>query len=192
VVKCASLFYRRFGIWDLGFEGASKEGQMKIMQMAFMIVGVFFFFVLVGLFFLGIVFKDVRGGAEELAREQAISSIEVIASMSELSYDSRDSMVVDEDKLRALKRGLGDEYERFWPIASLEVYKVYPAFDSVVKCPGAGCNYYEIYDSGQRNVEKFSSYVSICKRVKEFGSVYDKCEIGKMVVGVKKFGEELE
>ena len=162
------------------------RGQMKIMQMSFMIIGVFFFFVLVGLFFMGILFKDVRGGAEDLAREQAISSLESIVAMSELSYDSRDSMNVDEDKLRVMAGGFGDKYEEFWPIASLEVYKIYPSFDSVVKCPAVGCNYYELYDSGQRNVEKFSAYVSICKRVKEFGSVYDRCEIGKIVVGVKK------
>lgn len=160
-----------------------KGGQMKIMQMTFMILGVFLFFILVGLFFLNIVFKDVRGSAEELAREQAISSIEIIAGMPELDYGSRYSMTVDEDKLRVLSGSIGEEYGELWPIASIEVYKVYPAFESVVKCPAVDCNYYEVYNSGQKNVEKFSSYVSICKRSKEKGSAYDRCEIGKMVVG---------
>jgi hypothetical protein len=168
------------------------KGQMKIMQMMFMILGVFFFFVLVGLFFLAITLKDIRGGAEELAREQAISSIEIIAGMSELSYGDGNSMSVDEDKLRVLIEGLGDEYEEFWPIASLEVYKAYPMFSSPVECPSANCNHYDIYDSGQRNVEKFSSYVSICKRVREFGTPFDRCEIGKMVVGMKILDSEGE
>ena len=35
------------------------RAQMKIQQMAFMIMAVFFFFVLVGLFFLGIQFRGV-------------------------------------------------------------------------------------------------------------------------------------
>jgi hypothetical protein len=163
-----------------------RLGQMKIMQMSFMIIGVFLFFALAGLFFLNISLKDIRGGASDLAREQAISSLEIIAGMPELNYDARASMTVDEDKLRIMSGGLGATYGEFWPIASLEVYKVYPAFDEVVKCPASDCNYYEIYDSGQTNIEKFSSYVSICKRVKEFGSVYDRCEIGKIVAGVKK------
>jgi len=166
------------------------KGQMKIMQMSFMIVAVFFFFILVGLFFLGIAFKDVKSGAEQLQREQAISSLEVIAGMNELAYDSGDPMSVDEDKLRIMSGKIGMNYEEFLPVASLEFYKVYPAFDKVVKCPGVGCNYYEIYNSGQKNIEKFSSYVSICQRVKEFGSVYDRCDIGKIVVGVKKSGIE--
>ena len=161
------------------------RGQMKIMQMSFMIIGVFFFFVLVGLFVLGIMFKDIRGGAEDLAREETISSVEIIAAMSEFSYGSRESMAIDEDKLRVMSGGFAINYEEFWPIASLEVYKVYPAFDSVVDCPASDCNHYAVFDSGQQNVEKFSSYVSICKRVKELGSAYDKCEIGKIVVGTR-------
>lgn len=181
------------------------RGQMKIMQMSFMLIGVFLFFVLVGLFFLMIAFKDVRSGAEDLARAQAISSLEIIAAMPELSYDSGERLSVDEDKLRVMStlREVADgryqvademlrsssalvDYGEFWPVASLEVYKVYPVFDSVVACPAANCNYYSIWDSGQRNVEKFSSYVSICKRIREFGSVYDRCEVGKIVVGVRK------
>jgi len=162
-----------------------KKGQMKIMQMTFMILGVFFFFVLVGLFFMAISFKDMKTGAEALQKEQTISSIGVIAGMSELSYGSSDIMSLDEDKLLIMSGTATDRYEEFWPIASLEVYKVYPAFSSVVDCPGADCNHYVIFDSGQENVETYSSYVSICKRMKESGSVYDRCEIGKIVVGVK-------
>ncbi|NPE27046.1 hypothetical protein HNV12_03525 [Methanococcoides sp. SA1] len=163
-----------------------KRGQMKIMQMSFMIIGVFFFFVLVGLFFLNISLKDVRGGAEQLQRDETISSLEVIAGMNEFSYDSGERFSVDEDKLAIMASGFGNNYFDFWPVASVEFYKVYPASGELLKCPAENCNYYEVYDSGQTNVEKFSSYVSICKRIKEFGSVYDKCEIGKIVVGVKK------
>lgn len=166
-----------------------RLGQMKIMQMSFMIIGVFLFFVLAGLFFLNISLKDVRGDASNLAREQAISSLSIIAAMPELNYDARASMTVDEDKLRVMSGGFGDKYAEFWPIASLEVYKVYPSFSSVVECPAPDCNYYEVYDSGQTNVEKFSSYVSICERVSEFGSTYDRCEIGKIVAGVLKYEE---
>lgn len=163
---------------------------MKIMQMAFMIMGVFFFFILVGLFFITITFKDIRNSAGDLATEEAISSLKIISSTSELNYNSRYAMSVDEDKLKVLASGKGEDYEKFWPVASLEVYKVYPQFSEVIPCPASDCNYYKVYDSGQKNVQKISSYVSICKRVKEFGSAYDKCEIGKMVVGVKIISEE--
>lgn len=172
---------RIFGIWGKN----ENRGQMKIMQMAFMIVAVFFFFVLVGLFFLSVAFKDVAKGAEELQKEQAISSLEVIAGMSEFSFGSRGSMILDEDKLIVMSGNFGSEYDEFWPVASLRVYKVYPVFDEEKKCPGVDCNYYEIFSSGQRDIVTYSSFVSICKRMKEFGSVYDRCEVGKIVVGTK-------
>ncbi|MFH0711773.1 MAG: hypothetical protein V1889_01310 [archaeon] len=160
------------------------RGQMKIQQMAVMIVAVFFFFVLVGLFFLGIVFKDVKGSAGDLQRAQAISSMSVIADMPELNYDSSWSMSVDEDKLRIMSGEFGDSYDLFWPVASVGVYKVYPRFDEIRKCPGVDCNYYEIYSNGQKDVKTYSAYVSICRKVRESGSTYDDCEIGKLVVGV--------
>ena len=161
------------------------KGQMKIQQMAVMIVAVFFFFILVGLFFLGIMFKDVKGGAVDLQREQAISSLRVIADMTELNYDSSWSMSLDEDKLRIMSGGFGEVYDSLWPIASIGVYKVYPRFDEVKECPGVGCNFYGVYDNGQSGVETYSTYVSICEKVREGGSTYNDCEIGKLVVGVR-------
>lgn len=173
-----------FSIRSLGF--GKGKGQMKIQQMAFMIVAVFFFFILVGLFFLGIQFKDIKSGAAQLQKEQAISSLGVIVDMPELNYDSRESMTVDEDKLKIMSGDFGMDYDLFWPVASIEVYKIYPAFDEVKECPGVGCNYYKIYDNGQRDVKTYSAYVSICKKVKESGfAYYDKCSIGKIVVGTK-------
>ena len=44
---------------------------MQIQQMAFMIVAVFFFFILVGLFFLAIQFKGIKSSAAQLQKEQA-------------------------------------------------------------------------------------------------------------------------
>jgi len=163
------------------------KAQMKIQQMAIMIVAVFFFFVLVGLFFLGIMFKDVKGSAADLQRDQAISSLRVIADMPEFNFDSSETMMIDEDKLRIMSGDFSRAYDLFWPVASIGVYKVYPSFDEVKKCPGVGCNYYEIWDNGQTDVKTYSTYVSICKKVRD-GVAYDKCEIGKLVVGTKLGG----
>lgn len=162
----------------------NPRGQMKIQQMSLMILAVFLFFVLAGLFFLRIQFRGLKGDASHLQKEQSISSLEVIADMPELNYDSSDSMTLDEDKLRIMPGTLGDDYSSFWPVASIEVYRIYPKFDKIKECPGPDCNYYKIYDNGQKNKKTYSTYVSICKKVKESGSTYDRCKIGKLVVGV--------
>jgi len=168
-----------------GVSLSENMGQMKIQQMAFMIVAVFFFFVLVGLFFLGIRLNGIKGSASQLQKEQTISSLGVIADMPELNYDSSESMTIDEDKLIVMSGTLGKDYDLFWPVASIEVYKIYPSFTSIKECPSVDCNYYMIYDNKQNNTKAYSSYVSICKKVSERGSVYDRCEVGKLVVGMK-------
>ena len=173
------------GVSGCGGMGVGNRGQMKIQQMAVMILAVFFFFILVGLFFLGIMFKDIGSSAEGLQREQAISSLKVIADMPELNYDSSESMTLDEDKLRIMAGEFDGVYDSFWPVASVEVYKVYPRFDEVVECPGVGCNYYGIYDKEQSDVKTYSAYVAICEKVRESGSTYDDCEIGKLVLGIR-------
>jgi len=159
-----------------------NSGQMKIMQMAFMILAVFIFFVLVGMFFLVIQFRDIKGDVARVEAEQAISSLETIANMPELNFDSRWSMAVDEDKLKVMSGEFGNNYDNFWPVASIRVYKIYPAFSEPKKCPGSDCNYYEIYDSGQTNIKTYAAFVSICSKVGGGASNY--CEIGKMVVEV--------
>ena len=170
-------------MWTVELEKISR-GQMKIQQMTFMILAVFFFFILVGLFFLGIQFRDVKQSAAQLQTEQAISSLKVIADMPELNYDSRESMTLDEDKLKIMSGNFGSYYSEFWAVASVKVYKIYPKFNELVKCPALNCNYFEVYDNGQESVKTYSTYISICKKIKETGYVYDKCEVGKLVVGV--------
>ncbi len=165
------------------------KAQMKIMQMAFMIIAIFIFFALVGLFFLRIQLGDVESNAAQLQKEQAISSLKVIADMPELACGGSESLCLDEDKLRVMSGNFSSVYDLLWPVASVKVYRVYPAFSEILECPSLGCNYYEIYDSGQTNVKEYSTYVSICKKIEEVGYVYDRCEVGKLVVGAKVYGE---
>lgn len=170
---------------NMELKNYNNKAQWKIQQMAFMILGVFLFFVLVGLFFLGWQFRDVRSGFDELQREQAISSLRVVADMPELACDignSRDSLCVDEDKLLIFRGDLGDDYENFWPVESIEVYKIGENNTN---------SKYSVYDSGQRNTKKYSTYVSICRKLNEGGYVYDNCEIGKILVGVRIIEEDL-
>jgi len=158
-----------------------KSAQLKIQQMAFMILAVLLFFVLVGLFFINFQFKDIRQGFSELQKKQTISALTVLADMPELNCDSGESFCLDEDKILIMT---SNQYEKFWPVASIKVYKINPFAEKWVKCPASGCNYYEIYNSNQKNVKEYSIYVSICKKIKEFDYVYTKCQTGKLSAGV--------
>jgi len=157
-----------------------NKAQFQIQQMAFMIVAVLIFFVLVGLFFLNYQYRSLEGDFDELQKRQAVASLEVLADMPELSCGY---LCLDLDKLEIMS--IRTDYEEFWPVASLKVYKIPPGFDELKKCPSLNCSYYDVYDSGQENVKEFGTFVSLCTKKVSSGYVYDNCEIGKLVVGVK-------
>jgi|SaaInlV_200m_DNA_2_1039689.scaffolds.fasta_scaffold47440_2 hypothetical protein len=164
-----------------------KSGQMKIQQMAFMIVAVFIFFALVGLAFLGFQLKDVKSNAQSLEREGTISSLSVIADMPELNCDSNDFMCLDKSKLLIMGSSKFREmYNEFWPVVSIEVKKIHPFDEQNVECSISNpdtCNHYTIYNSDSTNgFEKYSTYVSICEQKSSYGT---NCELGKLIVGVK-------
>lgn len=159
-----------------------KKAQMRIQQMAFMIIAVFFFFVLVGLFFIGWSYKDIKSNYEELQKEQALSSLKVISNMGELNCEENTELCLDEDKLVVMSR---KDYSDIWPVASIRVYQLYPKINKTVLCPAPNCNYYQVYDSKQKNLKEFSTYVSICRRDTQNSYQYEKCNIGKLIVGVK-------
>jgi hypothetical protein len=158
------------------------KAQMKIQQMAFMILAVFLFFVMVGLFFLSIQMNDLKKNANQLKTEAAISSMQNLIYLPELTFYNQPN-AIDEDKLSVLSSKVLD-YSNFWPVASIRVYKIYPSFDKKIKCPATDCNYYEIYDSAQKTIKTESTFVSLCTKVREQGYVYDDCDIAKLEVGV--------
>jgi hypothetical protein len=163
------------------------KAQMKIQQMIFMILAVFLFFILVGLFVLNVQMRGLKGSSESLKEAEAINSLTAITSMTELSCASSestlDSFCLDGDKIEIMSKKKG--YSELWPIASLEVYKISPSFTTVVKCPAVNCNYYSVFDNGQNQTQKVSTYVNICYSRMKDSNKYDSCEIAKILVGVK-------
>ena len=150
----------------------TKAAQFKIQQMAFMLVAVFFFFVLVGLAFLGFESKNIKSDSENAQIRETISSLKVIADMTELNCKSTEYMCLDEDKL--LIMASRDETE-IWPVSSVEVRKIYPSpLDGrEIRCPAENCNYYPVFLGEQNeNIKKYSTFVSICKKLKEAGQEF--------------------
>ena len=136
-----------------------KKAQMQIQQMSFMLIAVFIFFALVGMFFLRVQVGGIKGSAAQLQKEQAISSLQVIADMPELNFDCKESMTLDKDKLLIMSGDFGQDYDLFWPVASVEVFKAYPAFDSQIECPAPNCNYYNVYNKlDPINISPFHKY----------------------------------
>lgn len=150
----------------------SSKSQMKIQQMAFMIVALLLFFVIAGLFFLSYSTSSLKDDAALLKEEQAVTSLKVIATMPELVCEgSYSGLCIDEDKAQVMAN---QDYSGFWPVSSIKIYSVYPDFYNI-----------SVYSSNQKSNKMYSTYTTLCKKTKEAGYRY-QCSLAKLLVGVKE------
>ncbi len=162
----------------------SRQGQLKIQEMAFMLLAVVVFFAIAGMFFLVIMYNDLIGSANLLAKEKAISTAVNIANTPEFSCG--ETLCIDADKLLVMQNR--QDYEDFWPVASIVVTKV-SRDKEIIECTEKNypyCNYFKVYDSGITNIEMVETFVSLCRKDKANEYIYNKCEIGKVLVGFEK------
>ena len=162
-----------------------KKGQLKIQQMAFMLMAITLFFVLAGMFVLTIYVANLRGSADLIENRNALLLVTKLANSPEFScgesFGTGKSNCVDSDKLMALKQN-SDSYVGFWSVENIQVRKVYPA-SSEIECTQSNypnCNVIKIRDGEIGG--SHSNYVSLCRKESSDTGFYDKCEIGILTV----------
>ena len=168
----------------------NKKAQMKIQQMAFMLLAVTVFFIMAGLFIITIMFSGLRENAELLEERNALLLASKVADSSEFSCRSDFEIkgnCIDMDKVMALKNNIGP-YRGFWGVDGLVVRWVYPDIETG-ECtsdnyPNCG-NITLVSPEGGTGIANF---VSLCRKTNENadgspgGEAYDKCELGKIIV----------
>ena len=160
-----------------------SKGQLKIQEMAFMLMAVVILFVIVGLFFIVIQYKGLYKEAGQAEKEKAISTIAHLADTAE--FNCGEPLCVDTDKLMVIKER--PAYNGFWPVASLSIAKIFPKQDAA-ECSEKNypnCTFFKVYDSRKENIETFSTFVSLCRKETKNSYWYDKCELGKIVAGIE-------
>jgi len=168
-------------------EMKNKKAQLKIQEMAFFLVAIVLFFILVGLFIFSIVFSNLSKSATSAAEERTLSSITNLADSPEFSCGKPNC--VDGDKILALMQN--KKYENFWPFSSLSVHRQSTFIKNEsdwIKCTFINyphCDVFEIYDRNVKNERVISNYVALCRVELEEGENYKKCEIAKLVAGTE-------
>ena len=162
-----------------------KKGQLQIQQLAFMIVAIFLFFIIVGLFFLNVSMGNIKGSAQDLKTQKAISFLSTIPPMTE--FNGGCSNCVDKDKLKAFAY-FSEEYKQFFPLDSLRAIRVYPkplnfSFSEEIACPSSEC--LVLFNSTTSEIVEYSIFVPVCETSKRTGVVFTSCEIWKLIGGVK-------
>ncbi len=161
-----------------------KRAQFQIQQMVFMIVGIFIFFILAGLFMISIQYRGLYKSAEAIQQDKTTIALSTVPELTEFNYPyySSNGLTLDKDKLLVLA-SQNELYDDFWPFESIEVLIVYPKQEELITCPALNCNYFKIYNSGETEIEQYADFVSICQKMP---NNLDKCEIGKLLIGVKQ------
>jgi len=167
----------------------NNKAQMKIQQMAFMLIAVTLFFVLAGMFFLRISFSELRSSAELVEEKNALLLVSKLANSPEFSCENAFGGVkincVDGDKIMALKTNI-DKYSGFWGISGIEVRKIYP-LDELTECTSSNypdCNYIRIFSgsSAQSSGVGVSNFVALCRIEGGENLIQEKCELAKIIV----------
>jgi len=162
------------------------KAQIKIQQMAFMLLAVTLFIALVVVFLVVIRFSGLKESAMILEERNSMLMVNKIANSPEFacedSFGKNKVNCVDGDKLMMLLQN-NEKYMGFWGDSSIEVIKIFPkskaglcTLDNYPNC--------NIIRVNSENSEGFdtSNFVTLCRKEIEEGETYDKCEIAKINV----------
>ena len=154
--------------------------------MAFMLIGLTIFFVLVGLFALSFAFSGLKDSKALLDEKEATLLVSKLANSPEFScggaFGTDKVNCIDIDKVFALKEEIM-MYKSFWGVEGIEIIKIYPS--STGECTSLSypnCEILTVLESGGA-IDK-STFVSLCRKEGAGGSFYDKCELGRLIVRV--------
>lgn len=162
-----------------------KKAQVKIQQTAFMLIALTLLFVLVFLFFLSYKFSSINQSAQDLNEQNAILVASRLAGSPEFScheaYGTSKTYCVDFDKAYLLSKNM-ENYLNFWGVESIEIRKIYP--NEMEICTDSNypnCGYIKLLDNNPSGADH-SVFVNLCRKENLNGTLYNKCEIGKIIV----------
>jgi len=163
----------------------NKRGQVKIQQMAFLLITLTILFVMVGMFALKAGFSGLEDERAELQQASAIKLVSRLANTPELAcgevFGGERANCVDFDKAIVFKKQ-SKNYANFWGVEGLEIIKIYPFSDEICTLDNyQDCGFLKIIDNQGKGKDR-SAFISLCRKAGANGRVYDKCELAKLVV----------
>jgi hypothetical protein len=161
----------------------SSRGQMKIQQMAFVLVALMIFFAIVALFYFSIKVQVLQEDVETLREEDVIETVRKMSGAPEFAWTSAGDCTscIDLDKVLMLKNRTS--YKGFWrDIALLQVVRIHPSSEEGKECTRENypnCDTITLVDEN-KNLRGHKAFVALCRYEGIKG--YTKCELGKIVM----------
>ena len=166
----------------------NKLGQLKIQQMAFMLIAITIFFAIAGMFALGMSSENNKKDAESLREKNAMTLSTKLANSPEFScgdvFGGEKITCVDSDKAMILSQN-SEEYKTFWGAENIEIKINGSDVEKLCSLQNyPDCNTIRILNKGTEGYPS-SNFVSLCRKESFEGESYDKCEVAKLMVIAK-------
>lgn len=163
-----------------------KKGQLKIQQMALMLIALTVLFALVGMFFLGIKISQLKRTSLDIQQQEAIFLASKLVNSPEFycgeSFGTLKGSCLDFDKVMALKLNI-NKYSQLWAVDNIEIRILDNETEKACTSGNyPNCNSIKLLSQNSTGFDA-STFVSICRKEKrDFEEIYNICEIGKLSV----------
>ena len=153
-------------------ETKARKGQMKIQEMAFVLVAVVFLGALLLLFFARFQAGQIEKTATELRSLRTVTMLRMIASIPELVCKD-EAICIDQDKLIAFNSStsLQSKYSSLWRASNIVNIRVEEAY------PRTSVSYTIYKRTTQENTITYSTFIPLCSEAQE-----KTCKIAKIKV----------
>jgi len=159
-----------------------KKGQMKVQEMAFVLLAIIIFFAMVSLVYLSIRLSSLREDVTAQREQAAKETVRKLSDIPEFSWADC-SNCIDADKVFMLSGRAS--YKNLWDVNYLAVEKVYPNATKR-ECNNANypdCAIITLVNKTAYSGTTTSAYVALCRF--EPDGDYTKCELGKIHASAK-------
>ena len=154
----------------------SSKAQMKIQEMAFVLIAIMVLFGLVALLYFSIRISGINKSASDLGELHAKEAVRKLSSSPELSGPDCDNCI-DFDKVLIIKER--STYRDFWGLDYLKIERIYPDYSGECnKFNYPECKSVTIIDKENIGTPSWA-FVSLCRNEAGNGG-YIKCELGKI------------
>lgn len=126
------------------------KAQMKIQEMAFVLLALVLLALIGFIFFLRLSQQKFTESAETIKAKTTISLLERIASLPELECP-RQPLCIDEDKANMFIQQSDKLSQLFQGLTKVRIKRIYPSGPDLI-----------LYDTGQGN-SSYSTFISLCK-----------------------------
>ncbi len=164
----------------------SSRGQLKIQQMAFVLVALMILFGLILVFYASLKTASLRTSAEDIRELQSQEQARKIVGSPEFNYPSGScASCADFDKAFVLKRRVqqSETYNSFWNTPLLQIKKV---AENEIECTSQNypnCSTITIYNS-TNSFSSVSSFIAVCFYDSTIRK--ERCDLGKIILGVQR------